>query len=397
MTALLRRMVRVDTVNPALPGGGAGESRLVDELEALCVGWGLATRRLAVAELSDQLLVTCPPEAKAEAGRSPWVLFDSHLDTVAVEGMTIDPFGGERRDGRVWGRGAADTKGTGAAMLWALREHAAAGGGPNGVALLFSVDEEVSMRGVASFVAHDLPRLAEGWGGVPCGVIVGEPTELRPVAAHQGVLRWAVTTRGRACHSSVPHEGVSAISAMVRVVERIEGEYVPSVTAEHPLTGSAACSVNVIRGGSASNIIPDACTIEVDRRVSPGEDAAAVTAGFEACLAPLRGQDPPVDFAVEVAVDQPPLGTDRNGPLTEVVQQTLAELGLPTLTLGAPFATHAATLDAAGVPAVVIGPGSPHTAHTRDEWVAVDQIERGVALYRALMQSPRFADANGVR
>ena len=108
------------------------------------------------------------------------------------------------------------------------------------------------------------------------GVIVGEPTLLRPVVAHNGVIRWRTITRGRAAHSSDPSKGVSAISAMLRVVETLESKYVPSVTRTHPMTGRAAASVNTIRGGTAVNIIPAVCEIECDRRTVPGETAEQI-------------------------------------------------------------------------------------------------------------------------
>ncbi|MEO0513703.1 MAG: M20/M25/M40 family metallo-hydrolase [Planctomycetota bacterium] len=378
---LLQTMVRVNTINAALPGSVDAEAVLVDQMEKVAKAWGLATQRLPVAGQADQLLVTLAVDTSL-----PWVLFDSHLDTVAVEGMTIDPFGGELRDGKVWGRGACDTKGTGAAMLWAMKQCAEGDRAalPNNLALLFGVDEEVSMRGVASFVERDLPGL--GW--TPSAVVVGEPTELRPVVAHHGCLRWSLTTHGQACHSSTPHDGVSAISAMVRVVDVIEREYIPSLAAEHPLTGPAVCSINLIRGGSAPNIIPESCVIEIDRRVVPGEDSAEPLRAVADLLEPLTHNDPPLRFTQEVAVDHPPLTTRHNGPWVEHLQDVLTRLSLPTLTLGAPFATHASYYDPAGIPAVVLGPGSPHKAHTKDEWVAVDQIERGVELYRQIMQTP---------
>ncbi len=378
---LLQMMVRVNTINAALPGSVDAEAVLVVQLESLAKAWGLATQRLPVAGQADQLLVTLAVNASL-----PWMLFDSHLDTVAVEGMTIDPFGGELRDGKVSGRGACDTKGTGAAMLWAMKRCAEGERGmlPNNLALLFGVDEEVSMRGVASFVERDLPGL--GWS--PSAVVVGEPTELRPVIAHHGCLRWSLTTHGQACHSSTPHDGVSAISAMVRVIDLIERAYLPSLAAEHPLTGPAVGSINLIRGGSAPNIIPESCVIEIDRRVVPGEDSAEPLRAVAELLEPLTQHDPPLRFTQRVAVDHPPLTTRHNGSWVAHIQRVLARLNLPTLTLGAPFATHASYYDAANLPAVVLGPGSPDMAHTQYEWVAVDQIQRGVELYRHLMQTP---------
>lgn len=381
--ALLQAMVKINTVNPALRDGSDGEGELIEYLERLAEIWSLPRRRLSVAGHADQLLITVEVESTL-----PWLLFDSHVDTVSVAGMTIDPFAGHVLDGKVWGRGACDTKGTGAAMLWALRNYAASNARaarPNNVALLFSVDEEVSMHGVESFLKHDLPAL--DWR--PTGVIVGEPTELRPVVAHNGFARSTVKTRGKACHSSIPHEGRSAISDMMKVVRELEEVYAPSLTASHPLTGYATCSVNTIHGGSACNIIPDRCEIELDRRSVPGESIERdVVGGLDRALSRVVAANPGIELLHEVQVNHPPLSHDRNEALTTEIQGLLDQHGLPRLKLGAPFCSHAGLFDRAGLPAVVWGPGSPHPAHTKDEWVAVEQIKLGITVYEALMRTP---------
>ena len=266
-------------------------------------------------------------------------------------------------------------------MLWALKRYADSGHGPNNVALLLSVDEEVTMQGIKSFAYRDLPTL--GWR--PAAAVVGEPTELRAVVAHNGCLRWDITTHGKACHSSVPHEGVSAITVMARVIALLEERYIPSLQAEHMLTGRAVCSINMIHGGSAPNIIPASCHIVVDRRTVPGESVEQIDSTLRAMLGQLRLEGSSSRIDVEVQLDQPPLGTAHNQAWAGKVTETLNELSWSTLRLGAPFATNAAHLDAVGIPTVVIGPGSPHTAHTADEWVEIDQIRRGVDLYHRLM------------
>lgn len=374
-------MVRIDSVNGALAGGSNAEAELCDYLESVASGWGLSTKRLPVTGRSDQLLVT----HQTEAAR-PWLLFDSHMDTVAVEGMTIDPFGGELSDGRIYGRGACDTKGTGAAMLWALKQYAADPEKQNNIALLFSIDEEVGMHGVKSFLENDLEASGLGSANIR-GVIVGEPTELHPVIAHNGLFRWKVTTQGLAAHSSVPHEGRSAIRMMVKLIDAIETDYIANVTAEHVLTGQAACSINMIRGGSATNIIPDTCVIDVDRRVAPGEDFETVTPNFMGVLESAKAQHHEVEYSVEVLTTHPPLLPDHGEHLLGVIKGVLADHGLPRLHLGAPFATHGSYFGRAGLPTVVLGPGEIHKAHTKDEYISIDQLERGAAVYLGLMRA----------
>ena len=382
--SLLQQMVRINSVNGALAGKARAETSLCDFLIETAESWGLHTRRLPVDGRCDQLLVTY----QADPGNS-WLLFDSHMDTVSVDGMTIDPFGGELRGGRIYGRGACDTKGTGAAMLWALKRYKDAGGGPNNVALYFGVDEEVAMHGVRSFVDRDLGSL----GFKPAGVIVGEPTELLPIIAHNGLIRWKITTHGVAAHSSVPHQGRSAISAMLPVLEAVESKYIPTVTAEHDLTGYAACSVNMIRGGTAANIIPDRCVIDIDRRVTPNEDFDSIGDALAQTLQGVRKSKPELEYKIDTVVTHPPLLPDDSEAFIGWVKGVLSEQGLRTLTPGAPYATHAGYYCRSGLATVVIGPGEMHKAHTSDEYISVDQLTQGTELYLAMMRHDGLGDS----
>ncbi len=371
---LLQRMVQHDTVSDELSGRTGSEQALVETLEALAASWSLQTRRLPVPGFADQLLITC----NATVDDAPWVLFDSHLDTVGIEGMTIDPFAGDIRDGKVFGRGACDTKGTGAAMLWALKQYAQRAARPNAIALLFSVDEEAQMAGIQQFVEHDLPTLGLDFRGA----VVGEPSRGLPIVAHLGLIRWTLKTQGRAAHSSIPALGQSAITPMVELVRAIEQQYIPTVTATHPRCGNAACAVTTFHSGQSPNVIPDTCVVQIDRRVAPGESFEALSAGLRAVLDPVG-----VAYELVEDVQHPPLPDDANASWAAHVAGTLT----PPLVLddlpGVPFCTHASYLARAGVPSVVLGPGDPIQAHTKDEWVACDAIEQGAVMYETFMRS----------
>ena len=379
VTDLLRMMVRCDTVNSALSRRPQSEAVLVDKLDTLAQSWQLATKRMAVEGQADNLLVT----VKVASDR-PWLLFDSHLDTVATEGMTIDPFGGEVEDGKLYGRGACDTKGTGAAMLWALRQYAASDDSTqsNNIALLFSVDEEVGMTGISSFAENNLPELDFR----PVGAIIGEPTLHQPVIAHNGCVRAEIATRGVAAHSSVPGAGKSAISTMVEVVRVIESEYIPSVLAIDRLTGSAACSINQIHGGSSPNTIPDTCRIVLDRRIVPAEKVEDILPAIDRALESLVEQCPDLQYEIRLLAAHPPLNYDQKAKLLGEIQTILVSHSLPPRPLGAPFATNASYLNSTGIPTVIIGPGDPIKAHTKDEWISLDQLHLGVQIYLAMMQ-----------
>ena len=372
---LLAQMVSFDTVNPLVGGPADGEEKLAAHLETLARGWGLATRRAAVPGNTSgarNLIITCEPVPGGE-----WLMFESHLDTVSVAGMTIAPHGGKIEGGRLYGRGACDTKGSGAAMLWAMREYARDARRPRNAALVFAVDEEVRMTGAIAFAKQELkeflPKLR--------GVIVGEPTLLKPIVAHNGVIRWRTITRGRAVHSSIPSKGVSAISAMLKVVETLESKYVPTVTRSHPLTGSAAASVNVIRGGAAVNIIPAYCEIEVDRRTVPGETEEMILRERDAALAGLTIEH---DSLYVVPAMDDALGREFHKWISPV----LTRHGCDATGRGAAYVTDASHYSAAGAPSIVFGPGDLAQAHTKDEWVALDQLNKASAVYLDLLRVP---------
>ena len=368
---LLARMVSFDTVNPLFGGPVGGEEKLAQHLEQLAKGWGLQTRRGPVTPGGPtNLIITCEPVPGGE-----WLVFESHMDTVSVAGMTVAPHGGKIEGGRISGRGTCDTKGSGAAMLWALREYARDARRPRNAALVFVVDEEARMTGAQAFARQELkdflPRLR--------GVIVGEPTQLRPVVAHNGVIRWRTITRGRAAHSADPSKGVSAISAMIHVVETIETKYVPLVKASHPMTGRAALSVNMIHGGTAVNIIPAQCEIEVDRRTVPGETAEQVLHERDRALAGLSVEH---DTLYVVPSMDDALGKKFHAWMKPVLERH----GCDAAPRGAPYVTDASHYAAAGAPAIVFGPGDLAQAHTKDEWLALDQLEKASSIYLDLLR-----------
>lgn len=371
------QMIGFDTVNAQYAGRPSGEAQLAIHLEQLAAAWGLRTRRYPVGSEGFNLLVFHEPTPGGD-----WLICESHLDTVSVAGMTVAPFAATVRDGRIYGRGACDTKGSGAAMLWALRRLAHSGTVARNLGVLFSIDEEAGMTGAAAFARDALPH----WPGRLRGIIVGEPTGLQPVVAHNGVVRWTTVTHGVAAHSADPTRGRSAISAMLHVVAAFEAHYVPTATRTHPLTGRAAASVNVIRGGTQVNIIPERCEIEVDRRLVPGETAAAALADRDRVLAELRAAHP------EIMVDHvappyavPALPAEGNMALHALLAPILARLGIDSTPRGVRYVTNGSHYAAAGVPVVVLGPGDIAQAHTRDEWLELGQLQTAVEVYAGAM------------
>jgi acetylornithine deacetylase len=312
------------------------------------------------------------------------ILFEAHQDTVPVDGMTIDPWRPVARDGRVYGRGACDIKGAMAAMLAALSRLAddRPAGRPT-IVMACTVNEEHGYTGATA-----LSKLWEQSGGIiprrPDAAIVAEPTLLDVVVAHKGTVRWRCHATGRAAHSSQPHLGDNAIFKMSRVLpalERYQRDVAPQL-GEHPLCGRPSLSVGTIHGGLSVNTVPDRCTIEIDRRLLPGEEPQTA---YEAVIRYLA-DDPAIASSL---VHEPPFMQARglpDGANRPVAERLLAAVE-PSIgqrkTIGVPYGTDAATYQSMGIPSVVFGPGSIDQAHTADEWVSVDQLQAAVEAYYA--------------
>ena len=172
---------------------------------------------------------------------------------------------------------------------------------------------------------------------------------------------------------------------MVRVLSMLQREYIDKLDHEHDMTGRAVASVNVLEGGHAPNIIPDYCMCEVDRRLVPGEDALSQLDEVAALLDTLKQDHPGMEVSQSLRIAHPPLLPESSEAILPLVKAALNACGVRKPAVGAPFATHAGYLSQAGLPTLVLGPGSPHPAHTKVEWVAVKEIELGVNVYNTLM------------
>jgi acetylornithine deacetylase len=390
---LARQLVRIPSVNPMgrdLPGTEAYESRLTDFLESFFARHGLPSERQTVAPLRDNILARLDGTSDPMRGGA-LLLIDVHQDTVPVDGMTVDPYGGDVSDGRLYGRGACDVKGSMACILTAMsllaREGAAA---TPTVVVACTVNEECGFAGAEAVTRTWQSGTSTLLPRAPDAVIVAEPTGLDVVVAHKGVVRWRCHARGRAAHSSAPDHGQNAIYLMGRVLGHLE-TYAAEVVADqarHPLVGPATLAVGTIRGGVSNNTVPDRCTIDIDRRTVPGEDPGRV---MRHVVDYLRGKcGLPEDAMSHEAPYLVAAGLNDadNGPLAERVIDALRPAGIDAQRIGVPYGTNAGAYAQAGVPTVVCGPGAIAQAHTADEWIAVDQLERGVDAFRRIMRLP---------
>jgi acetylornithine deacetylase len=374
---LLITLVRIPSVNRFITGEIKAEQKIAEHLKKLSKSFGLKAQLLEVPGCAANLLIT--KEFKKDA---PWIMFCAHMDTVSAEGMDFAPFCGKEENGRILGRGSNDDKGSIAAALWALKEVNSEDNCVNNIALLFTVDEEQHRSGATAFCREQLPKL----GFKPKGVIIAEPTSLKPIVAHAGIGHFKVIVKGIAAHASDPSKGRSAIKDMVKVMDVIEKDYIAKLTATHPLCGKAQCSINMINGGRQINGIPDECIIRVDRRVMPGEDADSVIPEVEKVIDKLRKQDPGLQVTVESDFKDNPLSQDLNSPFITNTLEGIKKAGMDSTPIGAAFATDAGAFSAIGLHCVVLGPGEDKNSHTADESIAVKELEEGVRVFRELMK-----------
>jgi acetylornithine deacetylase len=373
-TRLLRDLVQIPSVNPMgrpIEGPHLLEAGMTAYLARYFDELGVATHRQVIAPGRENLIARYEAPSPVRT-----VLFDVHQDTVPTDGMTIDPFAAAVEGGRLYGRGACDIKGAMAAMLTAfarlVRERPA---GSASVVLACTVDEEFTHKGSS--------RLAEGPVGADLA-IVAEPTRLDVVNTHKGAVRWKVRTLGVACHSSTPRKGENAIYRMARVVSALE-EYAARLGdgEPDPVLGAASLSVGRIEGGTSVNVVPDWCEVEIDRRVLPGEqpdDCPRLVREFlQARLGGLDG----VEFLppwVRMPALRPQPGEEDPWlpPLIDAIRRVRGrepEVG------GVPFGTDAGPLGETGLPCYVFGPGDIAQAHTKDEWVDLDEVRAASEIY----------------
>jgi acetylornithine deacetylase/succinyl-diaminopimelate desuccinylase-like protein len=363
---LCSALVRIPSVNPA---DNPGTDQVGEERCARWIGDWLRVRFPESLVRVDELLpgrpnVVARLNGERLGGRR--VLFAPHTDTVSVVGMTIDPFGGEVRDGRVWGRGASDTKGPMAAMLaglFAARD------------VLEQLDFEVWFAGLAGEEAGQHGSRALAAERRFDLVIAAEPTGLDAVCYHKGCAHLRVRTHGRAVHAAHPALGENAIIKMGVVMERIRLEVQPWVESHvDSRLGASTLSVGTISGGSKVNIVPDSCEMCLDVRFAP-----ALGADFlEELKARLRGSDSGVEIDLSVGA---PLDTDPGHPFVQ------AFLDIGSRVVGAPWYCDASVFAAAGSPSIAMGCGSIDQAHTKDEFIALEDLRAGARHFESWLRA----------
>lgn len=366
---LTRELVSLDSVNPSLtpgPGELAVMRRVAEFLDSI----GITPQFQSVEGDRANVIGVLP-------GTSPEVLvLEAHLDTVPMPAVACVP---RVEGGRIWGRGACDTKASIASMLVAMRVLADSSRPRPTVVFAGVVDEEYVMRG-AEVLAAAMPNVD--------GIVIGEPTSLRPVRAHNGCVRFDIAVHGITAHSSKAHLGTNAIVAAARVVVALDEELGSKLASRaHVLTGSGLLSPTQVFGGQAPNVIPDLCTVRFDRRLTPGETLEQALQEVDAIVDALRTSHGIVATRESPWLRLPAVEMPEGHPLVAVAEAACADvLGVEVDASGVPYCTDANILTGHGsIPAVVVGPGSIDQAHAPVEWVDVEEVRAAVDVYTSIV------------
>ncbi len=363
--ALIGDLVRIPTQNP--PGlEKACAEFIVQKLR----GWGIKAD-LIPEPYEDR------PQAWAEVGGSgqgPVLVLNGHIDVVP-EGDTsqweFPPFEGKIANGRVYGRGTSDMKGGLAAMMIVARILNEMRDNLRGKLLLhFAIGEETGEPGTKHLL---LNRGLRGNYG-----IVLEPTGLRVATAEKGLAWFRVTLRGRPVHGSVAEQGINAIEKAMKCAGEIT-KYNEEVSRRiHSLVGNAKCSITMIKGGTKENVIPESCSMSLDRRINPNESADEVENEIRSILDRLASQDRDFKYTLQRTMVYEPAEISPDAFLARVVRKHAVRVaGIPEEPCGTPFSTDVRNfINDANVEAITFGPGEPNQPHTFNESVEIDQVVR---------------------
>ncbi|HLU60063.1 MAG TPA: M20 family metallopeptidase [Pseudonocardia sp.] len=376
VVALTRDLVRLRTVNE----DGAREApaaQLVAETMR-SFGWEPLITEVAPGRPN----VVAVVEGGGGPGRT--LAFEGHTDVVTEGdpgGWSVDPYGGEIRDGRLYGRGSADMKSGVAAMLHGVRALQLAGPFPGRVLVCALVDEEGLMLGAKHFAGTDLARGVDG-------AIICEPEEGEICTSAKGAVRIRVDLLGAMAHGAMPQHGRNPLPAAGRLLVALAAlqDELQKAHPAHEHLGEVYVTPTVSRAGSLEqiNVIPGGASVAVDVRTIPGVDHAALVERVRA-LAAEAGAPDGVTSQLTVVDDRPCVEIATDHPLVAALAAAHTEVvGEPARYGGVPGATDGTILTRdAGIPTVVYGPGGKWIAHQADEFVEVADIVRCAHVYAA--------------
>ncbi|TMF40208.1 MAG: M20 family metallopeptidase [Chloroflexi bacterium] len=365
--AILERLVRI-------PSPTGEERAAAEACASLCSEAGLEVVLEDVSPGRPNVV------ARWKVGRHPHVLLTGHLDTVPVgEGWTVDPFGAEVGEGRLYGRGACDMKGGLAAMLSAMVDMRRRGEEPAGdVTLAAVVGEEEDSAGTRALVARGIQADS---------AVLAEPTAMQLVVSNRGLLNFRIVVKGASAHASSPALGRNAVTAAAAIVLELESIGEQLARQPHPEFGPPSLTVGTIHGGTRPYVVPDRCVIEVDRRINRGETAEQAVGELETAIALTRKRLPWLEADVVSGSDYLPFEIPQDHELVRSMSAAMSAAGLPRQVSAWRAASDAGFLvHGAGIPCVLFGPGDiEQAAHRPDEWIDLDDLDTAQRVFEHLL------------
>jgi len=374
---LLKQLVQVPSVHPLHSDDMniTGEQRIADLLTELLQLKGFAVEQYAPEAGRPNVIGTY---GSPDAHRT--LLLEAHLDTVGVNAMDFAPFEGNVREGRLYGRGACDTKGPMAAALWALDEATLQRLKSAGYRVLYigARGEEAGNEGALELVEHGI-----------CAdeVIILEPTDLQIVCSHKGALWLRVTVHGRAAHGSNPDVGVNAIYGICKLIAHLRKDLAKqSESISSKMLSGPTLSVGNIHGGEAVNIVPERCSVDLDRRVLPEEDMDDILNHLEKTLEELRAAGDIVGFEISTLDRTSPFVSSTQPRIARMLLQGCLQAGRRSDIVGAPWYSDAGIFAPVCGETVVFGPGGISQAHTAGEYIDLEELQCGANALRRLFE-----------
>lgn len=360
LTRTLADLIRLNSINPQLVPDGPGEA----DIAAYIAG---ALHRLHLEVLTHEPepgRVSVVGRLKGQGGGRALML-NGHIDTVGIEGMP-EPFAAAIRNGKMYGRGAYDMKGSIAACMAAIKALVDAKTPLAGDVLLAAVaDEEYFSLGTADVISRYQAD----------GAVVTEPTEMNICRAHKGFVWLEVETHGRAAHGSRFEEGIDANMHMGRFLAELDKlEKNLRTRSPHPLVGPPSLHAALLNGGSGLSTYSASCKLKIERRTIPGETEAQVRNEVQTLLDRLTAADPKFNGTVKAFCTRAPFEVSAEAEIVAAVEKAATRVrGVPPRHIGQSFWMDSALFAAAGVETVVIGPVGAG-AHADEEWVDLQSL-----------------------
>ena len=355
---LLRELVAIDSVNPSLVPGAAGEGHIAAAIAA-------HLRRLGLDVHIQDVVPGRPNVIGVFEGGQPGraLMLCGHVDTVGVDGMAA-PFDPVERNGRLYGRGSQDMKGGVAAMIDAVRVLTERPRRRGRVIVAAVIDEEYASIG-ADFLVKEWTADA---------AVVTEPTDLQIGVGHKGFAWFEIETHGRAAHGSRPKDGRDAIVHMGRVLGRLEHlDCALRARAPHPVMETASLHASIIQGGREWSSYPARCQLQMERRTIAGETEQSAAAEIQSVLDVLQAADAEFRATSRLVFSRPPYEIPPGHELISTLGRAAASVGCRAEHVGMSFWTDAAVLGGAGIPSVLFGPGGAGL-HSSEEFVNVNEV-----------------------